>query len=233
EKLLAEMPEWKFNRFVAELKGIGVEAADLIRAEWLQPWEKLFSKLAWRSNPGYLTKVSRYIENGLDIVVEGGELIVKQADGVTLGKLDIDQLEEIADNALKVRAEVNPGRLFDPDQAGGAIVKKSWDNPTITTQGISNIETHVARFGPSTANDEMISRLNKIKNGEIPITDYDKRFYTHELEEYARYQNMGYPTGVPSNADDAAKLWNDTHTASLESYGVHEVDQPLYHPNAQ
>ena len=79
----------------------------------------------------------------------------------------------------------------------------------------------------------MISRLNKIKNGDITITDFDKRYYTHELEEYARYQNMGYPTGVPSNADEAADLWNNTHTASLESYSVNEVNQPLYHPDAQ
>ena len=63
EKLLAEMPEWKFNRFVAELRGIGVEGADLIRAEWLQPWEALFSDQFLRKNLNKLAKVDDYANN--------------------------------------------------------------------------------------------------------------------------------------------------------------------------
>ena len=71
----------------------------------------------------------------------------------------------------------------------------------------------------------MIDRLQKIKNEEIPATDYDKRFYTHELEEYSRYKNKGVADGV--NDED---FYYNAHTASLESYSINELDSPLYHP---
>jgi hypothetical protein len=48
----------------------------------------LLSKQAWRTNVNYLNKVSRYTDNGLQLVDEGGDIIVKQANGVKVGKLD-------------------------------------------------------------------------------------------------------------------------------------------------
>ncbi len=192
------------------------------RPELVGAWEVVYSKPAWRTNTGYLTKVSRYKEAGLEIVDEGGELIVKQADGIRVGKLDPN--DPYYPGEMKVKGEVSE-RHFDPDLAGGPIIKKSWANPTITQQGIDDITTHLSRFGDNSDNANMISRLNQIKNGEIPITDFDKRFYTHELEEYSRYRNLGIQDGV-----DPPGVWDNAHAASLEAYSVNELVNPLYHP---
>ena len=191
-------------------------------------FETLISNQEWRKNSEYLLKVLRYSDDGIEIVEEGGELIARTTSGVKIGKLDVDVTDG---NALKVLGE-NSGRHFDPHLAGGSIIKKDWTNPSITSMGISDIQAHVSRFGPDEANDFMIDRLNKIVNGEIQPTDFDKRFYTHELEEFQRYKNIGYATGAPSNPDEAHTLWNNTHTASLETYSVNEEILPLYHPDA-
>jgi len=45
----------------------------------------------------------------------------------------------------------------------------------------------------------MIDRLEKILNGELKATDTDKRFYTHEKRELARYSNLGTKVGVNPN----------------------------------
>jgi hypothetical protein len=91
------------------------------------------------------------------------------------------------------------------------IVKKSWANPRITQQGINDVATHINRFGPDPDNANMIDRLNRIKNGRLQITDYDRRFYTHELEEYARYQNKEIPNGVHD-----VDFYYNAHASSLE-----------------
>lgn len=196
-------------------------------ANGIKSWEKVFTKPAWRTNTTYLTKVSRYTDNGLEIVEEGGELFVKQADGVKVGKLDPN--DPYYPGEMKVKGEVS-GRHFDPDDAGGSIVKKSWSNPNINNSGVDDISTHLSRFDPGpemTANNNfMLDRLNQIKNGQLQPTDFDKRFYTHELEELARYQNKGIPNGT--NDPD---FYYNAHTASLESYSVNEVVEKLYPPN--
>jgi hypothetical protein len=77
------------------------------------------------------------------------------------------------------------------------IVKKSWTNPKIDQSGIDNITSHLSRFEDIDGDNAfMIDRLQKLKNGDIPATDYDKRFYTHELEEYNRYKNKGVADGI-------------------------------------
>ena len=79
-------------------------------------------------------------------------------------------------------------------------------------------------------NAAQINRLSDIVSGRITATEEDLNFYTHELREYVRYRKLNYRTGVPGNSDDAHKLWNDTHTATLEDYGISNSDE-LYHPS--
>jgi len=215
------MDQQRLDQFLIELNIAKVGKVDN-RVKLVRAWEVLYSKAAWRINTDYLTKVSRYKNAGLDVVDEGGELIVKQADGVRVGKLDPN--DPYYPGEMKVKGEVS-GRHFDPDLAGGLIVKKSWANPSIIQQGIDDITTHLSRFGNNSDNANMISRLNQIKNGDIPITDFDKRFYTHELEEYARYRNLGIQDGL-----DPPGVWDNAHAASLETYSVNELASPLYHP---
>lgn len=44
----------------------------------------------------------------------------------------------------------------------------------------------------------MIQRLERIEQGQIKITDYDIRFYTHELRELERFRELGIPDGEKS-----------------------------------
>lgn len=167
-----------------------------------------------------LTKARRYMDNGLAIEPGG---VVKQADGTVIGKLDNTDVYNPGE--LKVKGE-HSGRHFDPDDAGGDIGKNDWNTATINQSGIDDVTTHLSRFEDIDGDNAfMIDRLNKIKNGEIPATDYDKRFYTHELEEYSRYKNKGIADGV--NDED---FYYNAHTASLEAYSINEIQSPLYHP---
>jgi hypothetical protein len=185
-------------------------------------WKALYSKPSWRSNITYLDKVTRYRSNGLIVVKEGNDLVIKQSNGVKVGRLDPN--DPYYPGEMKVQGDVSK-RHFDPDEAGGLIVKKSWVNATITQQGIDDVATHLSRFGSNSDNSNMIQRLQSIKNGNIQITDYDKRFYTHELEEYARYKNLGVPDGA-----NPSGVWDNAHAASLEAYSINETLHPLYHP---
>ena len=79
----------------------------------------------------------------------------------------------------------------------------------------------------------MIERLKKINNGEIQITDDDKRLITLELREYERYINLGVEGGVNPGHD----IWNDAHSATFEDYSLkyfiirlyESRDYQLYH----
>ena len=48
-----------------------------------------------------------------------------------------------------------------------------------------------------------------------------------------RYRRLGWRTGQPLDHEAARTLWNDTHTATLEDYGLNERGDPLYHPDAR
>ncbi len=78
----------------------------------------------------------------------------------------------------------------------------------------------------------MIKRLEDIEAGNIEITDWDKRFYTHELREYERYKNLGVEDGFSST-----EIWENTHTATLEDFKLSDLDEfgkeNLYHPNIE
>ena len=81
----------------------------------------------------------------------------------------------------------------------------------------------------------MIGRLRSIAKGELKATQYDLNFYSHELREYVRYRKLGFGKGVPGTVEDAHALWENTHTATLEDYGLQEIKngvRQLYHPDA-
>jgi len=120
------------------------------------------------------------------------------------------------------------GRSFFPDEIGVPIRELSTERVRITHKGIDTIEHHVSRFGPATQNTVAIARLRAIANGQMEATQYDLNFYTHELREYVRYRKLGFETGLPLDPDDQHRLWNNTHTATLEDYGIRDED--VYHP---
>ena len=62
----------------------------------------------------------------------------------------------------------------------------------------------------------MIARLQQIEQGKLTATDWDKRFYTHELREYERYHALGIADGM----DPGREVWNNAHTATLEDFGL-------------
>lgn len=122
------------------------------------------------------------------------------------------------------------GREFDPAQAGGAIRQLNTDGVQIAHDGIDTVEKHISRFGQDDANDFMVNRLRQIADGNLEPTQYDLNYYTHELTEYERYSNLGWEVGQPANPAEAYSLWNNTHTATLEDFGL--KDGQLYHPDA-
>jgi len=75
----------------------------------------------------------------------------------------------------------------------------------------------------------MIDRLEKILAGEIPVTNTDKRFYTHEIRELERYRNFGIKDGeVPQSVSRRKELWHNTHTATLQDHIINERELSLY-----
>ncbi len=79
----------------------------------------------------------------------------------------------------------------------------------------------------------MIERLEKIERGELQITDWDKRYFTHETREFERYKNLGYEN--TKNNLIPEDVCNNTHSATLEDYKLSEIDTngqlTLYHPD--
>lgn len=119
------------------------------------------------------------------------------------------------------------GREFNKDKAGGPVQDLDWHSATIDRDGVDKVKLHTGRFAESDANKVMIDRLEKILSGELPATDTDKRFYTHEIRELERYRALGVPDGIEDKS-----VWNDAHTATLEDYKVNEKTQALYTPEA-
>lgn len=120
------------------------------------------------------------------------------------------------------------GRPFSPEELGLPMQKLTTSGVKVTPEGVNNVKMHTARFGEDSANAAMIQRLEAISRGEMEPTSYDINYYTHELRELQHYEALGYKTGVPENPDVAHQLWNNTHTATLEEYGL--TGSELYHP---
>ncbi len=121
---------------------------------------------------------------------------------------------------------VHSGRMYNPDKAGGPTQDLDWATATVTQEGIDLVKLHTSRFVPSDANQIMIERLEKILSGQIPVTDVDKRFYTHEMRELERYRALGVADGVEGN------VWNNAHAATLEDYKLRDADDLFYTPEA-
>ncbi len=128
----------------------------------------------------------------------------------------------------------NSGRNFEPENVGGIVRELNTNRVKVTERGIGVVEGHLARFGQDDSNNFIISRLKSISNGKMPAEQVDLNFYTHELREYVRYRMLGWEKGVPSSSDEAYRLWNNTHTATLKYYGLNEkmIPNPLYHKDA-
>jgi hypothetical protein len=123
-------------------------------------------------------------------------------------------------------------RPYDPDSCGGPIARLEWQSAVVTQEGIALVIQHTSCFEKDPANVAMISRLQRISSNELTATDWDKRYYTHEIREYERYRQLG----VPDGEDPGYEVWNDTHTATLEDYQLADNDAQgnslLYHPDA-
>jgi len=123
------------------------------------------------------------------------------------------------------------GRSFDPMRAGGEILQLDYRSVEISAQGVEQLKIHLDRFDLTVANELMVDRLDRILDGALTPTDFDRRFYSHELRELERYRALGIPDGVDPGYD----VWNDVHTAALEDYGLSELDREgrstLYHPD--
>ena len=122
------------------------------------------------------------------------------------------------------------GRPFNTEKAGGPIENLDWRSISIDRAGVDEVKLHTGRFESAPENNVMIDRLEKILNGELKATDTDKRFYTHEKRELARYRNLGIEDGeIPVNR---AEVWNNTHTATLEDYKLSSDENLFYSPEA-
>lgn len=123
---------------------------------------------------------------------------------------------------------------FDESLAGGPVRNLSTNGVRVSDRGIAVVERHTARFGPDRANSAMIERLRKISKGEIEATPQDMNFYTHELREFVRYRKRGYADGLPEGSEAQRQLWLQTHSASLDDYGLPlRRDDLLYTPEIQ
>lgn len=116
------------------------------------------------------------------------------------------------------------------DETAVPIKAHSLVGTSFTESNILKVHDHTGRFGHHSSNEKMIARLNRIATGDLEPTDYDARFYTHELMEYKRYIARDWQTSQPDDHDEAHRLWNTEHTCTLEDYGIHEKRFPLYHP---
>ena len=126
------------------------------------------------------------------------------------------------------------GRDFEPEFAGGELRKLSTEGVKISLLGIAVVRMHVARFGDDPANQHMVDRLESIARNLHPVTAADINFYVHELREFVRYRRLGWKFDAPADADEAHRIWNNTHTATLEEYGIvgRHTTKLLYHPDA-
>lgn len=136
--------------------------------------------------------------------------------------------------APRVTGGRGPAGVGGVDPSGVPARSLDYTRATINNRGADVVEAHLRRFtagGPlDAAEDGMLMRLRKIAARDLSPTDYDLRFYTHELRESVRYRRAGYPTGQPT---DAYEFWDAAHTATLSDYGIGRSagENLLYHPS--
>jgi hypothetical protein len=120
------------------------------------------------------------------------------------------------------------GRPFHREELALPIEKLSMRGVQFNQDGLEKVRAHMSRFEPYDGNDRMLARLEEVVSGQRLPQDVDVRFYTHELRELERYTAAGWPTGVPQDVEEAHRLWNNEHTATLEEYGVNPLTDSLY-----
>ena len=179
---------------------------------------------------------------------EGAELIEEKIIEKSTTQLDevVVESKKVVDDTkditFKKPSKIITGkyskRVFDINNCGGKILNLSWKNVNIDKKGIEIVKKHLSRLEYDEWNVRMIERLEKIINKKIPITDFDKRFYTHELREFERYKNLGYENSHFKNIPD--EVWDNAHAATLEDYKLYEKiifeDKEVYslfHPEVQ
>ena len=151
-------------------------------------------------------------------------------------------IDDIIEDGLKLPIKLVVGkyskRTFDINNCGGKILNLTWHDAKITNEGIEIVKKHLSRLEYDEWNIRMIERLKKIENGKISITDFDKRFYTHETREFERYKLLGFENTDFKNIPD--EVWDNAHAATLEDYKLHEKmkfeDKEIYslfHPYVQ
>ena len=123
-------------------------------------------------------------------------------------------------------------REYDLAQAGGPLQNLRLEDTVITAQGVEEVTGHLSRFGEDRTNAVMIERLGQILSGKLLPTDYDRKFYAHELRELYRYRVLGWGEGTPEDVHIAHALWNNAHTAALEECQIRD-EKELYHPDAR
>lgn len=111
---------------------------------------------------------------------------------------------------------VASGRKFFLREISLPLERRSLKDVEVTREGIDRVRHHVRRFGIHEHNERMLARLEGIIRGHLSFTEFDVRFYTHELRELERYEAAGWPDGVPDSRDERHRLWNNEHTATLE-----------------
>ncbi len=150
---------------------------------------------------------------------------------INVGPLLNENSTNDGSNASEPTIGESSRRPFDAENAGGPIQNLDWRDTQITEESIEEVRTHLSRFEQTPENAIMLERLEAILRGDIEPTDYDLRFYSHELRELERYRNLG----VPDHVDPGYEVWNNAHTATLEDFGLAEQDsagnRTLFHPD--
>ncbi len=151
-------------------------------------------------------------------------------------------VDEVFKNTVKLPSKIITGkyskRVFDVNNCGGEILNLDWKNTIIDKKGIEIVKKHLGRLEFDEWNGRMIERLEKIYTGKIEVTDFDKRFYTHEIREFERYKNLGFENTNYKKIPD--EIWDNAHAATLEDYKLYEKMiyknkdvYTLFHPEVQ
>src|ERR1700722_11067625 len=129
--------------------------------------------------------------------------------------------ETLAEDAVRPTGArgIASGREFDPEAAGGPLRRLDANAADITDEGVSDAHPHLQRLaGEGTLEPHeqgMLDRLTSIADGHMEATSYDQNFYTHELDEAGRYEQLGYgpESGTDLGSSEMYDVWNNVHTA--------------------
>lgn len=158
--------------------------------------------------------------------------------GADLGDGLRQHLRRFGKRPVKMIEGPHSQRDFDINNCGGPILDLSWKEAKFSKEGLDTIKKHLGRLEQDEWNVRMIERIDDILSGKIKPTDFDRRFYTHEIREFERYKALGFEHD--NFLDIPEQVWENAHAATLEDYGLHEIMiyegekiRSLYHPDIQ